>query len=50
MPEIEIGLRAVVQDVDFTVLKRIHRARIDVQIRVELLQQHALTAQFEERA
>ncbi len=34
--EIEVGLGAVVGDEDLAVLRRAHRARIDVQIRVEL--------------
>src|SRR4051812_9780562 len=36
MAEIEIGLRPVVGDEDFAVLKRRHRPGIDVQVRVEL--------------
>ncbi len=35
--EIEVGLRAVLQHVHLPVLVRAHRARIDVEIRVELL-------------
>src|SRR2546423_11848364 len=41
MPEIEIGLAAVVGHEDLTVLERIHRARVDVDVRVELLHGHA---------
>ncbi len=37
VPEVEIGLGSVLQDVNFPVLIRAHRARIDVEIRVELL-------------
>jgi hypothetical protein len=37
MAEIEVGFRAVVGDEDLAVLKRRHRARIDVDVRVELL-------------
>ena len=48
--EIEIGLRAVVQHVDFAVLERVHRSRIDVQIRIELLEDDAQAAQLEKRA
>ena len=48
--EVEIGLGAVVQDVDLAVLERVHRPGIDVQIRIELLQQNAQTAQLEQRA
>ena len=36
--EVEVGLRAVVGDVDFAVLIRAHRARIDVQVGIELAQ------------
>ena len=36
--EVEIGLRAIVGDENFAVLERAHGARIDVQIRIELLQ------------
>ena len=35
--EVEVGLGAVVEDVDLAVLVRAHRARIDVDVRVELL-------------
>ena len=48
--EVEIGLGAVVQDVDFAVLKRVHRPGIDVQVGIELLQHDALAAQLEQRA
>ena len=35
--EVEIGLAAVVGDEDLAVLERVHRARVDVDVRVELL-------------
>ena len=38
MPEVEVRFRAVVGNENLPVLKRRHRARIDVQIRVELHQ------------
>jgi hypothetical protein len=38
MPEIQVGFGPVVSDVDLTVLKRAHGARIHVDIGVELLQ------------
>jgi hypothetical protein len=38
--EIEIGLRAVVGHEDLAVLIRAHRARIDVEIGVELAKPH----------
>src|SRR2546423_15422579 len=50
MAQIEIGLRAVVQHVDFTVLKRVHRSRIDIEIGIELLEDNAEAAQLEQRS
>ena len=50
MAEIEIGLRAVIQDVNLAVLKRIHRSGIDVQIGIEFLENDAQAAQFEQSA
>ena len=50
MSEIEIGLGAVIQHINFAVLKRIHRSGIDIEIRVELLENNAQTAQLEQRA
>src|SRR5438093_1148022 len=50
MSEIEIGLSAVVQHVNFTVLEGIHCSRIDVEIRIELLQNNAQSARFEQRS
>ena len=50
MAKIEIGLRAVVQHVNFAVLKRIHRPRIDIEIGIELLEHNAQTAQLEQRS
>ena len=44
MPKIEIGLRSVVQNIDFAVLKRAHRSRIDVEIRIEFLENDAQPA------
>ena len=37
VPEVEIGLAAVVGDEHLAVLERVHRARVDVDVRVELL-------------
>ena len=37
VPEVEVGLAAVVGDEHLAVLERVHRARIDVDVRVELL-------------
>ena len=50
MTEIEVGLGAIVGDVDLAVLVWAHRARIDVDVRVELLQGHAIAVSFEQRA
>ena len=38
MAEIEIGLRAVLQHVDFAVLVGAHRARVHIEIGIEFLQ------------
>ncbi len=48
--EVEVGLGAVVGDEDLAVLERAHRAGIDVQVRVELLQSDAQPAAFEQAA
>ncbi len=48
--EVEVGLGAVVEDVDLSVLERAHRARIDVQIGIELLEGDAEAALFQEGA
>ena len=46
--EIEVGLGAVVGDVDLAVLIRAHRPGIDVDVRVELLQGHRVAVVFEQ--
>ena len=48
--EVEIGFGAVVGHVHFAVLIRAHRARIDVQIRIALLEGDSETAAFEQTA
>ena len=48
--EVEVGLGAVVQDEDLAVLEGVHRARVDVDVRVELLQDDLETARGEEAA
>ena len=48
--EVEIGLRAVVEHVDLAVLERAHRARIDVEVGIELLDAHPQPAHLEQRA
>ncbi len=42
--DIEVGLGAIVGDEDLTVLERVHRSRIDVEVRIQLLHRHAETA------
>ena len=48
--EVEIGLGAVVGDEDLAVLVGRHRARIDVEIGVELAQAHLVAARLQQRA
>ena len=48
--EVQVGLRAVVGDEHFAVLKRAHRARIHVQVGVELHQVDAQTARLQQAA
>src|ERR1700684_1480674 len=48
--EAEVGFRAVVGDEDFAMLKRRHRSRIHVQIRIELHQVDFEATTFEETA
>ena len=48
--EVEIGLGAVIGDEHLAVLIRRHRARIDVEIRVELLHADMQAARLEDRA
>ena len=48
--EVEVGLGAVVGDVDLAVLERAHGARIDVEVGVELAQPHPIAARLQERA
>jgi hypothetical protein len=44
MPKVEIGLRAVVQHINFAVLKRTHRPRVDIEIGIEFLENNAQPA------
>ena len=48
--EVEVGLGAVVGDEDLAVLERAHRARVDVDVRVELLDLDAQAAGLEQAA
>ena len=47
MAEIEVGLGAVIGDEDLAVLIGAHRARIDIEIRVELAQPHPEPARLQ---
>src|SRR5699024_6281038 len=42
--DVEVGLRAVVCDEHLPMLERVHRARIDVDVRIELLHRHPQAA------
>ena len=46
--EVEVGLALVVGDEDLTVLERVHRSRVDVDVRVELLHRDPQPATLEE--
>ena len=50
MAEVEIGLGAVVGDENLAVLVRRHRARIDIEIGVELAQADLVAARLQQRA
>jgi hypothetical protein len=50
MTEVEVGFRSVVQDEDLAVLEGVHRARIDVDVGIQLLDDDLRTAGFEEAA
>ena len=50
MAEVEIGLGAVVGDENLAVLVWRHRARIDVEVGVELAQPHLIAARLQQRA
>jgi len=48
--DVEVGLGAVVGDEHLTVLEGVHRARIHVQVRIELLHGHPQPAGPEQAA
>ena len=48
--EVEVGLAAVVGDEHLAVLERVHRARVDVDVRVELLHRDPQAAGLEQAA
>ncbi|GAA2304639.1 hypothetical protein GCM10010402_74800 [Actinomadura luteofluorescens] len=47
MPDVQIRLGAVVGDEDLAVLERIHRAGVDIEVRVQLLHGDPKTAEGE---
>src|SRR5690606_15529873 len=47
--KIEIGFRAVIRDEYFAMLKRTHRAGIDIDVRIELQEGDFEAARFEDR-
>ncbi len=50
MAEIEIGFGAVIGDVDFAMLRRAHRARIDIEIGIELAEANFIPTRLQQRA
>jgi len=50
MAEVEVGFGAVVEHINLAVLKRAHRAGIDVEVGIELLERHLESAIFQQRA
>ena len=50
VPDVEVGLGAVLGDEDLAVLERVHRARVDVEVGVELLHHHPQPAGGEQVA
>ena len=46
--EVEVGFAAIVGDVDLAVLVRAHRAGVDVDVRVELLQRDLVAVSLEQ--
>ena len=50
MAEVEVGLGAVVGDEHLAVLGRAHRARVDVEIGIELAQADGVAARLQKRA
>lgn len=47
MTEVEVRFRAIVGDEDFAVLVRAHRARVDIDIGIELFDGNFVAAAFE---
>ncbi len=46
--DVEVGLGAIIRHEDFAVLERVHRARIDVEVGVQFLHDHAESASGEQ--
>ena len=44
MADVQVGFGAVLGDEDLAVLERVHGARIDVEVRIELLHRHVQPA------
>ena len=50
VPDVEVGLGAVLGDEDLAVLERVHRPGIDVEVRVQLLHRDPQSAGLQQRA
>ena len=50
MAQVQIGLGPVIGDIDLAMLERGHRARIDIEIGVELAQTNLVAARLKQRA
>jgi hypothetical protein len=50
VPDVEVGLGAVLGDEDLAVLEGAHRPRVDVQVRVELLNLNLEAARLQQPA
>ena len=48
MAKVEVGFSTIIGDENFAVFKRVHGARIDVDVRVEFLHGDTQTTQFQE--
>jgi hypothetical protein len=48
--EVEVGFGTVIEYIHFTVFIRVHRARVDVQVRVKLLHDDPQATEFEQSA
>ena len=45
--EIEVGFRTIIRDENLTMLDRVHRTRIDVDVRIELLHGNLIAARLQ---